>query len=296
MVGSRVAVVTGANQGIGYATVKELCKTFSGSVYLTSRNENLGRAAVEELGKLGLHPKYHQLDIDDESSVLRLRDYLKATYSGLDILVNNAAMLILAKNEDSRELFTENTRSVVQTNFFNTLRVCNILFPLLRPHARVVNLSSSMGHISQIEGQSEAATTLRAKFSSPDLSYDELLKLMNDFLDAVKRGDHSDYGWPQKNWVSYIASKIAVSAMTRIQQRDFNVDPREDIIVNHVHPGYVNTKMASFKGVLTIEQGAAAPSWLAMLPPNDATNPKGAYVWHDKTIVDWVNGLLPAQY
>jgi carbonyl reductase 1 len=43
--------------------------------------------------------------------------------------------------------------------------------------------------------------------------------------------------------------------MTRIQQRDFDADPRPDIIANHVHPGYVKTKMASFKGVLTIEEG-----------------------------------------
>lgn len=175
--------VTGANQGIGLATVKELCKTFDGSVYLTSRNENLGKAAVEELVKLGLQPKYHQLDIDDESSVVRLRDYMKETYGGLDVLVNNAAMLILSKDVDLRELFAENARSVVQTNFFNTCRVCNILFPLLRPHARVVNLSSSMGHILQIEGQSEAAIALRGKFSASDLSYEELVKLMNEFLE-----------------------------------------------------------------------------------------------------------------
>jgi carbonyl reductase 1 len=72
---------------------------------------------------------------------------------------------------------------------------------------------------------------------------------------SVQRGDHPEYGWPKKNWVSYVASKIAVSAMTRIQQRDFDADPRPDIIANHVHPGYVKTKMASFKGVLTIEEG-----------------------------------------
>ncbi len=137
---------------------------------------------------------------------------------------------------------------------------------------------------------------------------------------AVQRGDHPELGWPKKNWVSYIASKIAVSAMTRIQQRDFDVDSRQDIIVNHVHPGFVKTTMAP-NGVLTIEEGmlpivvghqlliairstkhsilfigAVAPAWLAMLPPNNATNPKGSYVWHDKQIVDWVNGPTPSLY
>lgn len=54
--------------------------------------------------------------------------------------------------------------------------------------------------------------------------------------------------------------------MTRIQQRDFDADPRPDIIANHVHPGYVKTKMASFKGVLTIEEGKlpiANNAWLS---------------------------------
>ena len=67
------------------------------------------------------------------------------------------------------------------------------------------------------------------------------------------------------------------------------------MVVNCVHPGYVDTDMTSHKGILTIEQGAAAPSWLALLPA-DADGPKGAYVWHDKQIVDWVNGPMPAAY
>lgn len=164
------------------AIVKELCQKFDGSVYLTSRDEKRGRAAVEELEKLGLHPKYHQLDIDDESSVLRLRDYLKTSYGGLDVLINNAAILYISNSEDSHEQTTKNTRSVLQTNFFNTHRACNILFPILKPHARVVNVSSAAGHLVQIKGQSDAAVTLRAKFSSPDLTYEGLNNLMHEFI------------------------------------------------------------------------------------------------------------------
>lgn len=82
-----VLQVTGANKGIGYGIVRELAAKFDGVVYLTSRDEGRGRKAVEELGKLGLHPEYHQLDIDDESSVLRLRDFLVAKHGGLDVLV-----------------------------------------------------------------------------------------------------------------------------------------------------------------------------------------------------------------
>lgn len=132
---------------------------------------------------------------------------------------------------------------------------------------------------------------------------------------SAQKGEHTKYGWPATDYyTTYIVSKIGVSAMTRIQHRDFERDSREDIIINHVHPGYVNTQMSEYRGVLTIEKGntistnkllsallisgmllylgAVAPSWLALLPPN-VQEPKGLFVWCDKTIVDWVKGPMP---
>lgn len=290
---NRVAVVTGSNQGIGFATVKALCSDFEGSVYLTSRNEERGLAAVEELKKIGLQPKYHQLDINDESSVLRLRDYLKDTYGGLDVLVNNAAILLPFKEGMSDDNFAEHACTVMQTNYFDTQRACKILFPILKPHARVVNLSSMLGHLTHIPGEDSVAVNLRAKLASPDLTYEELDSLMHNFVDAAQKGEHTKYGWPATGYyTTYIVSKIGVSALTRIQHRDFERDSREDIVINHVHPGYVSTQMSDYKGVLTPEKGAVAPSWLALLPPN-VQEPKGAFVWCDKTIVDWVKGPMP---
>lgn len=163
--------------------VKELCRKFDGVVYLTSRDENRGKTAVEELNKLGLRPNYHQLDIDEESSVLKLRNYLVENYGGLDVLVNNAAIATLIKKDDTLEDSIEKSRSILQTNFFSTYRVCEILFPLLRPYARVVNLSSVFGHLPRIDGQNEAAIALRKKFASLELSYEELVNMMNDFLE-----------------------------------------------------------------------------------------------------------------
>ena len=61
-----VAVVTGSNKGIGFGIVRALCKKFEGDVFLTSRDEGRGRAAVEDLEKEGLKPKYHVLDIGDK--------------------------------------------------------------------------------------------------------------------------------------------------------------------------------------------------------------------------------------
>jgi len=289
MSGTRVAVVTGSNKGIGFAIVKELCSKFDGHVYLTARDEGRGKAAVEELNKLGLHPKFHQLDIGDETSVIRLRDHLQAEYGGLDVLVNNAG---IAFKNSATESFGVQAAVTLQTNYFDTNRACNILFPILKAHARVVNLSSVMGHLSKMKGESPATAELKSKLTSPTLTVEELTELMHSFVTAANDGDHESKGWPNS---TYIVSKIGVSALTCIQQRQLDQDPRPDLIVNCVHPGYVDTDMTSHNGPLTIEQGAAAPSWLALLPES-SQGPKGAFIWHDKQIVDWVDGPLPSEY
>ena len=172
--------VTGSNKGIGFGIVKELCSTFQGVVYLTSRNESLGKASVLQLNELGLHPKYHQLDINDEASVLCLRNYLKTTYGGLDVLVNNAAIALLEPSDMS---IGEQATLTLGTNFFDTNKACKILFPILKPHARVVNVSSCAGHLTMITDQGKEATELREKLSSQDLTEEELCKLMQNFVE-----------------------------------------------------------------------------------------------------------------
>ena len=72
--------------------VRALCKQFKGDVYLTSRDEARGKAAVAELNKEGLMPKFHVLDIGKEETIVKLRDFLKERHGGIDILVNNAGI------------------------------------------------------------------------------------------------------------------------------------------------------------------------------------------------------------
>ena len=67
--------MTGSNKGIGLAIVRSLCKKYEGSVYLTSRSEERGKEAIKLLESEGLSPKFHQLDIDDTTSIEKLRDY-----------------------------------------------------------------------------------------------------------------------------------------------------------------------------------------------------------------------------
>ena len=84
----RVAVVTGSNKGIGLGVVRALCRQYQGEVYLTSRDEARGREAVASLNREGLHPRYHVLDIEEEESVLKLRDHIVEVSCGLIIGIN----------------------------------------------------------------------------------------------------------------------------------------------------------------------------------------------------------------
>lgn len=279
MAATKVAVVTGGNKGIGYAIVKGLCEKFDGKVYLTARDDNRGNAAVDKLKKLGLNSVYHQLDINDQASIDKLRDYIKQTDGGIDILVNNAA---IAFKNDATEPFSEQAEITIQVNYFSTLHVCETLFPILRPHARVVNLSSSAGHLSRIP-----SPELRSKLSSPTLTVDQLSDLMNQFVNDAKEDKHVENGWGNS---AYVVSKVGVSALTFIQQREFNNDPENrEISVNCVHPGYVDTDMSSHKGPLTIEQGASAPLFLALEPHGL----RGQYVWENSVVVDWYASSTP---
>lgn len=275
MTSKKVAVVTGSNKGIGFAIVRALCKQFDGDVYITARDESRGNKAVEELTKEGLSPKFHQLDIDDPPSIDRLRDFLQQTYGGLDILVNNAG---IAYKMDSTAPFAEQAEVTVKTNFWGTLNVCDKLFPLLRPHARVSNVSSMASNFAMKKCSSE----IQAKFIDPNLTMDGLKQLMKEFVGLAREEKHQAAGWPN---TAYGTSKIGVTVMSFIQQRQLDAQNKEDIIVNACCPGYVATDMSSFKGHKTIDEGAETPVMLAVIPPY-AKSPRGEFL-SEKTVQKW---------
>ena len=117
MENKKIAIVTGSNKGIGFEIVKVLCKDFDGNVYLTckffninlylrkwninylnyliARNVDYGKKAIEELKKLVLEAKYHQLDIQNLESINMFAAYIKENYGGIDVLVNNAAIALM---------------------------------------------------------------------------------------------------------------------------------------------------------------------------------------------------------
>ncbi|CAG9762024.1 unnamed protein product [Ceutorhynchus assimilis] len=276
----KVAVVTGSNKGIGFAIVKGLCQKYDGDVYLTARDVGRGQAAVEALKKLGFNPLFHQLDITDQESVNAFKDYLKSKQGGLDVLVNNAA---IAFKNNAKEPFALQAKETIRVNYFATLRICEALFPLLRQNGRVVNVSSSCGHLTQIP-----SADLRAKLKSKNLDVPALNQLMEAFVKSAEENRNMEDGWGTS---AYVVSKVGVSALSFVQQRVFDAEtPTRNIAVNSVHPGYVDTDMTSHKGPLTIEEGARAPLFLAL-----EADFKGKYVWKDSRVLDWEEPL-PSYY
>jgi len=286
-----VAIVTGSNKGIGFAIVRALCTKFQGDVYLTSRDEARGQAALETLRAEGLHPKFHVLDIGNEDTIVKLRDFIKEKYGGIDILINNAG---IAFKQDATEPFAVQAKVTLETNYWANKRACQILFPILNAGARVVNVSSSVGFLGHLTSRAAPENKAKAEeltriLSSPELSEAELDGLMRDFVSSATTGNHQAHGWLNS---TYATSKLGWSALSRIQQREMARDEREDIVINHVHPGYVDTDMSSHKGSLTIDRGAESSVFAALLPPQ--TQVRGDFIWHDCQVLDWVKGPLPA--
>ncbi|KAI1304958.1 Carbonyl reductase [NADPH] 1 [Halotydeus destructor] len=277
----KVAVVTGSNKGIGLAIVKQLCEQYDGDVYLTSRNVELGQAAVEQLKKdFNVEPKYHQLDINDTDSIHNLKNFLLEKYGGLDVLVNSAG---IAYAIAAAEPFSEQAEKTIFTNYYSTQNACDILFPILKPHARVVNVASSVGMLSHIPSKENVVA-----LSSPTLTKASLNSMVEQYLEDARAGRHLEKGWHAS---SYFASKAFLIALTRLQQKELDADPREDLVVNACHHGYVDTDLTAHKGPLKPEEGARSSVFLALLPAGKDA-PRGQMFWRDCRQVDWVNDVL----
>ncbi|MBV9508261.1 MAG: SDR family oxidoreductase [Acidobacteriia bacterium] len=248
----QVALVTGANQGIGLQIAKDLA-SHGFTVLVGSRNLERGEAAAETI--IG-DAHALQLDVTDGSSITAAAERIRKEFGRLDVLINNAAISNTsmkpgmsieeyAKSTRPSNVSLEEVRTVWETNVFGVLAVYQAMLPLLReaPHARIVNVSSGVGSLTA----------------------------------------NSDPNFPYRSIFSpvYPASKTALNAMTVAMA--IELEPT-GIKVNAVSPGYTKTNLNNYSGTETVEEGAAEAVRVALLGPD---GPTGAFTHAKLGTIPW---------
>jgi NAD(P)-dependent dehydrogenase (short-subunit alcohol dehydrogenase family) len=231
----KVALVTGANKGIGFETAKQLAeKGFT--VLLGARDETRGREAEAKLKNENLDVRFLHLDVDNPETHEAARKFIEGNFGKLDVLVNNAAIAIdefknggtVPTSETPLDVY----RQTFETNFFNLIALTNRLVPLVKKSeaGRIVNLSSVLGSLT---------------------------------LHSDPASDFYHYKVP-----AYDISKTALNAYTVHLAYELRDTP---IKVNAAHPGYVSTDMNDHQGQMTVEDGAKTSVELATLQSDGFT-------------------------
>jgi NAD(P)-dependent dehydrogenase (short-subunit alcohol dehydrogenase family) len=229
-----IAVVTGANRGLGAEIARQL----------GGRGVRVVRTSRERL------PGFELLDVTRPEQAAALA----ARLGTVDILVNNAGVSLDGFDADvaSRTL---------DVNFHGALQVTDALLPRMRVGGRIVMISSGMGSLSAVHGP------LRQRLLDPGLTREELLKFASSFVLDVSSGTHAMHGWPSN---AYSVSKILLNAAVRVLAAELADDPRR-ILVNAESPGWVRTRMGGRSAPSTVEEGARTAVWLALLPEGGPT-------------------------
>jgi len=244
-----VALVTGANQGIGLQIAKDLASN-GYTVLVGSRNLENGETAAKSIGE---NAHALQLDVTDAASIAAAAERIRSEFGRLDVLVNNAAIGHAGKPgrslaemlESSRASVAslDEVRAVFETNVFGVIAVTQAMLPLLReaPAGRIVNVGSGVGSL-----------TLNA---DPSFPY------------------RAGFG------VVYAASKTALNAITL----SFAIElEATNIKVNVASPGFTATALNNYAGTETIEQGSRNVVRVALGaddPTGTFSGPSGPIPW-----------------
>ena len=247
-----VALVTGANQGIGLQIAKDLVAQ-GYTVLVGSRDLARGVAAAQQVGP---DARALQLDVTDLASIAAAAQRVQSELGRLDVLVQNAAISNTSRQPgESVEEYARSTtpstvsldemRAVWETNVFGVLAVYQAMLPLLRatPGARIINVSSGAGSLT---------------------------------LNADPANGHRGIFGPV-----YPASKTALNALTLAMA--IELEP-EGINVNAVSPGFTKTGLNGFAGTDSVEQGAAEAVRVALL---GAAGPTGTFTHATMGVLPW---------
>ena len=233
----KIALVTGANKGIGLETVRQLASK-GVHVLLGARDIAKAAAAAQPLIASGLKVEPIELDVTNSAHIASAAALIQAKFGRLDILVNNAGIMVEAVDwaqNTTIDVTAAILRQTYDTNFFGTVAVTQALLPLVikAPAGRSVNVSSIMGSL-----------LFHAKPDSP--IYDS-------------------------KPFAYDSSKTALNAFTIHLAHALKGTA---VKVNSAHPGWVKTEMGGAGAMLDIPEGALTSVELALL---EADGPTGGY-------------------
>ncbi len=255
-----VAVVTGANRGLGLAAAESLARK-GYRVWLTGRDAAHVEQGVAALRAQQLNVQGAAVDVASPVSVGAFAQRM-ATEPVIDALVNNAGATFKGFN-------AQVARDTLEINYRGAVRVTDALFPRLAPNATIVMVSSGMGELSNL------APALRERLLAPTLSRADIELIAEEFLSAVERGAPADAGFPSN---AYSVSKALMNAFTRVLAHELEGSERR---VNSVCPGWVKTRMGGSGAPRSLEQGASGIVWAATLGKG---GPNGGFFRDEKPL------------
>ncbi|MCB9289650.1 MAG: SDR family oxidoreductase [Lewinellaceae bacterium] len=181
---SRIALVTGANRGIGFETCRQLLEA-GYQVILTSRNANKGKEAALKLPGVLFHP----LDVSSPGSIATLKEFVASAFGRLDVLINNAAI-----HYDTGQQVTAPDLEIVQeaitTNLLGPWRMCAAFIPLMRKNrwGRIVNVSSGSGSLHKMGSETPAYGITKAALNALTIKLAKATGLDGILVNAVCPG------------------------------------------------------------------------------------------------------------
>ena len=277
---NKVALVTGSNQGLGFALVEALCNNLgpNASVYLTARDRARGEDAVLQLRDRGLSPLLHLLDVTDDASVAAFAETIRTRHGGIDIVISNAAARIYPQLSQA-----EQVALFVNTNNHGTFRMIREFRPILKDNARFIFVASAFGSLRNLSPR------LHPAFDVTTLSLEDIESIMDEYIRLVETDQAVAHGWPE--WIN-VSSKVAQVASAKIMARMMRDEAsRRGILINAVCPGMVDTDASrpwfdDMSSAQSPAQAAGDVVWLATLPPRTGA-PYGELVQH-REILPWL--------
>jgi len=262
---SKIAVVTGANQGLGFALADGLAQKLGPRdvVYLTGRSPDRVRAAVVRVARAPAQVRAELLDVSDGAAVSAFAEMIAERHGGVDIVFSNAAARLTPGTP-----WGQLVGPFVDTNNLGTTRVLRALAPILRPGGRLLVVASDFGSLRRLPEQ------LHERFDTDRMSLDDVDATMLTWRDAVVAGRAAAEGWPE--WIN-IPSKVGQVAAIRVLARERRAaDARDGTLVAAICPGLMDTDASRpwFEDMSTAQTPAEAANAPLRLALDRAAEPR----------------------